>query len=587
MYQKKKIRLVYLIVFLSFAGFLLLYMPMKANAAVKLNRTSKTMYVGDKMTLQVTGTTKKVKWKSSNSAVAKVTSKGVVLAQKKGTAVISATVDKKTYNCKVTVNKTFKLEQDSVTIKNVKRIRALFTLNDAQVNWLVSDPNICLVSDESWEGDYLRILITPKKVGTTTVTFTNTANSESHTLKVKVTALPVNATIQQPQISTGSKHFIVGENTTKIVFKQNRASKSTKVRFYDEDNLIVREIKIGALAAKKKATVEWDGRDNYGEPVEGVFTYAVIADGTVTMGTNSIAVMAHSPFGNGDGSQNRPFLISNVEELLLMRSYPDCCFELDHDIDFEYDTSNMQKLPLFSEQNPFQGSIDGIHGGKSYQIMNYTGFSSIFGYIGVNGQLVNLKFTSCQNISTGALLATMNEGIIDNCSTNAECSVRVSGGSAAAMLVITNKERGRIRNCRSVAGTVQLDASVKNEDSSGYSNWMVMKAGGLVVENSGSIISCTSMVKMDEKITVSGAYTQSDSYIILSGGIAACQNSGFIIKCRYEGSMNAKILLQTGDNKENKIGTVYQGYIAGQKSTGSDISNCEDGTGSGMELYGT
>ena len=341
------------------------------------------------------------------------------------------------------------------------------------------------------------------------------------------------------------------------------------------------------MAAKKKATVEWDGRDNYGEPVEGVFTYAVIADGTVTMGTNSIAVMAHSPFGNGDGSQNRPFLISNVEELLLMRSYPDCCFELDHDIDFEYDTSNMQKLPLFSEQNPFQGSIDGIHGGKSYQIMNYTGFSSIFGYIGVNGQLVNLKFTSCQNISTGALLATMNEGIIDNCSTNAECSVRVSGGSAAAMLVITNKERGRIRNCRSVAGTVQLDASVKNEDSSGYSNWMVMKAGGLVVENSGSIISCTSMVKMDEKITVSGAYTQSDSYIILSGGIAACQNSGFIIKCRYEGSMNAKILLQTGDNKENKIGTVYQGYIAGQKSTGSDISNCEDGTGSGMELYGT
>lgn len=587
MYQKKKIRLVYLIVFLFFAGFLLLYMPMKANAAVKLNRTSKTMYVGDQMTLQVTGTTKKVKWKSSNSAVAKVTSKGVVLARKRGSAVISATVNKKTYNCKVTVNKTFKLEQDSAVIKNVMKTRALLTVNGS-ITPAISDPNICSVSfGENWEGDYMPIFITPKHVGTTTIKFTNTENSEICTLKVKVAALPVNATIQQPQISTGSKHFIVGENTTKIVFKQNRASKLTKVRFYDEDNLIVREIKIGALAAKKKATVEWDGKDNYGEPVEGVFTYAVVADGTVTMGTNSITVSAHSPFGNGDGSQNRPFLISNVEELLLMRSYPDCCFELDHDIDFEYDTSNMQKLPLFSEQNPFQGSIDGIHGGKAYQIMNYTGFSSIFGYIGVNGQLVNLKFTSCQNISTGALLATMNEGIIDNCSTNAECSVRVSGGSAAAMLVITNKERGRIRNCRSVAGTVQLDASVKNEDSSGYSNWMVMKAGGLVVENSGSIISCTSMVKMDEKITVTGAYTQSNSYIILSGGIAACQNSGFIIKCRYEGSMNAKILLQTGDNKENKIGTVYQGYIAGQKSTGSDISNCEDGTGSGMELYGT
>ena len=129
MYQKKKIRLVYLIVFLFFAGFLLLYMPMKANAAVKLNRTSKTMYVGDKMTLKVMGTTKKVKWKSSNSAVAKVTSKGVVLARKRGSAVISATVNKKTYECKVTVNKTFKLEQDSAVIKNVMKTRALLTVN--------------------------------------------------------------------------------------------------------------------------------------------------------------------------------------------------------------------------------------------------------------------------------------------------------------------------------------------------------------------------------------------------------------------------------------------------------------------------
>ena len=391
MYQKKKIRLGYLIVFLFFAGFLLLHMPMKANAAAKLNRTSKTMYVGDKMTLQVTGTTKKVKWKSSNSAVAKVTSKGVVLARKRGSAVISATVNKKTYECKVTVNKTFKLEQDSAVIKNVMKTRALLTVNGS-ITPSISDPNICSVSfGENWEGDYMPIFITPKHVGTTTIKFTNTENSEICTLKVKVAALPVNATIQQPQISTGSKHFIVGENTTKIVFKQNRASKLTKVRFYDEDNLMVREIKSGALAAKKKATVEWDGRDNYGEPVEGVFTYAVIADGTVTMGTNSIAVMAHSPFGNGDGSQNRPFLISNVEELLLMRSYPDCCFELDHDIDFEYDTSNMQKLPLFSEQNPFQGSIDGIHGGKAYQIMNYTGFSSILGVIGENGKISNIK----------------------------------------------------------------------------------------------------------------------------------------------------------------------------------------------------
>lgn len=586
MYQKKKIRLGYLIVFLFFAGFLLLHMPMKANAAAKLNRTSKTMYVGDKMTLQVTGTTKKVKWKSSNSAVAKVTSKGVVLARKKGTAVISATVDKKTYNCKVTVNKTFKLEQDSTSIKNIKRIRALLTV-DGAITYSISDPKICSISYDEWEGDFLPILVTPKKVGSTTVKFTNSVNSESCTLKVNVKALPVNATIQQPQISTGGKYFIVGENTIKLVFKQNRASTATKVRFYDEDNLIVREIKIGALGAKKKATVEWDGKDDYGEPVEGTFTYSVIADSTVTKGTQKITVYAHSPFGNGDGSENRPFLVSNVEELLMIPEYDDSYFELDNDIDFEYDTSNMHKLPLFDEEHQFQGSIDGIHGGKVYQIKNYTGFSSIFGYVGVNGQIVNMKFVSCQNISTGALVATINEGILDNCSTNTECSVKTSGGSAAAMLAENNKESGRIRNCRSVAGKVQLDVSVKNDDNTGYSNWVLMKAGGLVVENSGSIINCTSQVEIDGKITVSGAYTQTNSYIILSGGIAACQNSGFIINCRNEGSMTNNISLGSGNNNNNKIGFIYEGFIAGQKSTGSDISNCEDGTGSGLPIYGT
>ena len=337
------------------------------------------------------------------------------------------------------------------------------------------------------------------------------------------------------------------------------------------------------MAAKKKATVEWDGKDDYGEPLDGTFTYAVIADSTVTKGTQKLVVSSHSPFGNGDGSKSRPFLVSNVEEMLLMSNYSDCNFELDNDIDFAYDTSNMQKLPLFSEACPFQGSLDGVHGTKSYQIMNYTGFSSIFGVIGVNGEISNIKLNSCQNISGGSLIATSNEGILDNCTTNAECSVKASGGSAAAMLVVTNKERGRIRNCKSVAGTVQLDASVKSDGVVSSGSSLVMKAGGLVVENSGSVINCTTLVKVDARITVNGVYTNTDSYEIFAGGIASCQNGGFIINCRYEGSMTSKISVGSTDTK---IGNMYIGYIAGRKSTGSDISNCEDVTGSGLAVYG-
>ena len=71
-------------------------------AAVKMNKAKATLYPGQKVTLKVTGTSKKAKWSSSNAKVAKV-SKGKVTAVKKGKATIKAKVGKKTYTCKITV----------------------------------------------------------------------------------------------------------------------------------------------------------------------------------------------------------------------------------------------------------------------------------------------------------------------------------------------------------------------------------------------------------------------------------------------------------------------------------------------------
>lgn len=72
-------------------------------AAVKLSAAKKTLTAGKSFTLKVTGTKKKVTWKSSKKSVATVNSKGKVTAKKAGTAVISAKVSGKTYKCKVTV----------------------------------------------------------------------------------------------------------------------------------------------------------------------------------------------------------------------------------------------------------------------------------------------------------------------------------------------------------------------------------------------------------------------------------------------------------------------------------------------------
>lgn len=74
-----------------------------AATKIKINKTKATIYVGKTVQLKMKGTKKKVTWKSSNKKVATVTSKGKVKGVKKGTATITAKVNKKKYTCKVTV----------------------------------------------------------------------------------------------------------------------------------------------------------------------------------------------------------------------------------------------------------------------------------------------------------------------------------------------------------------------------------------------------------------------------------------------------------------------------------------------------
>ncbi len=74
-------------------------------AKIKLKKTKLTLTQGKKYRLRVKGTKKKVKWTSTKKSVATVNKKGVVTAKKKGTAYIKAKVGKKTYKCKVIVNR--------------------------------------------------------------------------------------------------------------------------------------------------------------------------------------------------------------------------------------------------------------------------------------------------------------------------------------------------------------------------------------------------------------------------------------------------------------------------------------------------
>lgn len=87
----------------------------EAKATPKLNKTRLTLTITQKKTkptykLKVKKTIKKIRWKTSNKKVATVSSIGKVTAKKKGNAVITAKVGKRTLRCKVTVKDTRKVK---------------------------------------------------------------------------------------------------------------------------------------------------------------------------------------------------------------------------------------------------------------------------------------------------------------------------------------------------------------------------------------------------------------------------------------------------------------------------------------------
>lgn len=130
-------------------------MTVEAASKVKLNKTKATVYVGKSTQLKVTGTTKKVTWKSSNKKVATVTSKGKVAAKKKGTATITATVSGKKYTCKITVKeialKSISLNKTSLTLDKGNKYKLTVKYNPSNttvsknVTWSSSNSSVVTV----------------------------------------------------------------------------------------------------------------------------------------------------------------------------------------------------------------------------------------------------------------------------------------------------------------------------------------------------------------------------------------------------------------------------------------------------------
>mgnify|MGYP003510302629 CR=1 FL=1 len=93
-------------------------------ATIRLNYSNLSISEGQSKTLKVIGTKSKVKWSSSKSSVASVTSKGKVTAKKEGSTTITAKVGKKKLKCSVVVKNFF----------SAKDAKKSITMNEKIVN---------------------------------------------------------------------------------------------------------------------------------------------------------------------------------------------------------------------------------------------------------------------------------------------------------------------------------------------------------------------------------------------------------------------------------------------------------------------
>lgn len=91
--------------------------PENVQATIKLNKTKATLYVGDSLSLNISGTTSKIKWTSSNKKIASVNNKGKVTAKSVGSVTITASISDIKCTCKITVKEKF---NSANSLKNLK-----------------------------------------------------------------------------------------------------------------------------------------------------------------------------------------------------------------------------------------------------------------------------------------------------------------------------------------------------------------------------------------------------------------------------------------------------------------------------------
>lgn len=160
----------------------------------KLSQKTKTLSIGETLTLKTTPKNAKAKWKTSNNKVATVSQKGVVTAKGEGTAVITASSGKKKSSCTITVKSVratkIRMSAANTSLKSGDSVQFEIEVTPSNANrafkWKSSNPAIAKVSNTG--------LVTAVAPGTAKISATTTDGSNL-TISMDILVRKVEATV--------------------------------------------------------------------------------------------------------------------------------------------------------------------------------------------------------------------------------------------------------------------------------------------------------------------------------------------------------------------------------------------------------
>ena len=239
-----------------------------AKSTITLSSKQETIAAGRSVQLKVKAIkglkSKSVTWKSSNTKVAKVSSKGKVTGLKAGSSKITAVskVNKKVKaTCKITVKKDAveTIELDKAACVVVKGKTAKINIKDivpatasSNVTWKIKKSAIAKVSVKGKTA-----IVTGKKAGKTTLIAT-AADGSKKTAEVEILVVNKKSSVKKVtgvQVSIAKEEILVGSTTkAKAIIKPSNASLKT-VYWSSSDEKIAKVDASGKIVAIKAGQV--------------------------------------------------------------------------------------------------------------------------------------------------------------------------------------------------------------------------------------------------------------------------------------------------------------------------------------------